>query len=186
MTHSLFQWFKDLSRRERMLFNIGLGVVGLTLLYSFLLDPFTKRLHSLDQLIDQKERQVQELAHMAQDYSQIQKRLQILNLRLPNTQPGEMGFSLVAHLQSLAEATGVEQLLTSIQPQSSSPIFHTYREEAVRLRLERLTFAQIVGFVAKIEQSPYLLRIKQLTLNPYFDQPQELEATLVVVTYEKA
>lgn len=103
MTHYLFQWFKDLSRRERMLFKIGLGVVGLTLLYSFILDPFTKQLESLDQLIDLKERQVQDLAHMAQDYSQIQKQLQILNLRLPNTHTGEMGFSLVAHLQNLAE-----------------------------------------------------------------------------------
>ena len=186
MTTHLFQWFKDLSWRERKVLKIGLGVVGLALVYAFLLDPFTKRLHSLDQLIDLKERQVQDLAHMAQDYGQIQKRLQTLNLRLPNTHTGERAFSLIAHLQNLAGATGVEQHLTSIQPQSSSPISHTYREEAVQLRLERLTFAQIVRFVARIEQSPYLLRIKQLTLNPYFDQPQELEATLVVVTYEKA
>ena len=186
MTHYLFQWFKDLSRRERMLFKIGLGVVGLTLVYSFILDPFTKQLESLDQLIDKKERQVQDLAHMAHIFWDELFVFPVLNLRLPNTQPGEMAFSLVAHLQSLAEATGVEQLLTSIQPQSSSPISHTYREEAVQLRLDRLTFAQIVRFVARIEQSPYLLRIKQLTLKPHFDQPQELEATLVVVTYEKA
>jgi len=186
MTHNLFQWFKDLSWRERLLVKIGLGVIGLALVHACILDPYTKRMQSLDQLIDLKERQVQDLAHMVQDYGHIQQQLNVLNLRLPNTQTGEKAFSLIAHLQDLAGVTDVEQLLISIQPQSSSPIAHSYREGAVQLRLDRLTFAQIMRFVAEIEQSPYLLRIKQLTLKPHFDQPQELEATLVVVTYEKA
>ena len=185
MTFLFSKWFAYLSRRERLLLLVGLGLLGGVLFHVFLFSPFLNHMETLSALTDRKAQEVRDMREMVQDYGVLQQRLQILDQRIASAGVGDGRVALTAYLQGLAEDTGVAGYLTSIQAQPFAPIVHTYREETAELRLEHLTMTQVIQLVAAIEEAPRLLRIKQLLFKRHYDQPEELMTTLVVGTYEK-
>jgi general secretion pathway protein M len=71
-----------------------------------------------------------------------------------------------------------------MQPQPTQPA-QGYRETAVELRLEAVSLPRLMALLVALEGSPYLVQIKRLQIKPRFDAPEQLEATLLVSTYEK-
>ena len=71
-----------------------------------------------------------------------------------------------------------------MRPQTNPPV-QGYKETAVEVRLEGVLLPELLALLVRLDDSPYLLRVKRVQIKPRFDAPHLLEATLLVSTHEK-
>lgn len=181
MIKALHQRWATLSGRERAFLLAG-GLVGaLSLIYAFLLDPLWERMTILDRQAVRKARELQEVAALGAEFVSLRERLIRLEERMP---PDQTKFSLLSFLEETAARAGVRDRIVAMQPLGGSPLAG-YRESAVELRLEDLQMPQLLGFLVKLEQSPYDLRVARLQVRPRTEAPHFLATTLRVSAYGK-
>jgi general secretion pathway protein M len=181
MKRALHQRWAALSVRERAFLLAG-GLVGaLSLLYAFAVDPLWDRLTTLDRQATRKARDLKELAALGAEFATLRERLIRLEERMP---PGQSRFSLLSFLEETAARAGVRDRIAGMQPLAGSAVLG-YPESAVELRLEDLQMPQLLGFLVKLEQSPYRLQVTRLQVRPRTEAPHFLAATVRVSAYAK-
>jgi len=179
---SLALWFVGLSRRERVIVVGGGALVLGAGLFLLVVEPLGERVRLLDQLIARKELDVREMQSLTRDYARAQQRLAPLLARVGDAR---RPFSLEQHIRELATQSASGDRLSSLHPQAAPPASLGFQEIVLEARWDRMTADRLVRVVAAIERSPHLIRIKRLTLKPRFDSPTELDATLLLATYQK-
>jgi general secretion pathway protein M len=156
-------------------------VLAAVLLFMLAVDPLIERLDLLDRQVAGKERAIRELAIVGADYSIAKTRHARLDDRVA---AGQGKFSLLSYLEESAAGAQLRDHIAAMQPQTASSV-EGYRETSVELRLEGVGFPQLLMLLSKLEESPYLLRVKRLQMKPRFDAPQVSDVTLLVSTYDK-
>ena len=96
---------------------------------------------------------------------------------------GKGKFSLLSYLEEAVTQAQMRDHIVAMQPQAGQA-GQGYREMAVELRLEAVPWPQLLNLLVKLESSPHLLQVKRLHVQPRFDASHQLEATLLVSTYE--
>lgn len=171
-----------LSIRERA-FLVSGGIFLLVIItYNGILSPFADRMRVLDRLISQKEVNLKEIVKLREEHLRLKKNLDIIEEKLSRKKED---FSLLSYIEKIAVDQRIRTNITSMKPQAS-PLLDGYREVSVEVEIENTTLDQIVSLLTYIEDSPYLLKIKRLHLKTRYADPQYLDATFIVVTYEKA
>jgi len=169
-----------LAFREKVILGVGALLGGMLLAYTLVIRPYMGKMRVLDRRIAQKTAELQEISVLGQEYLEIKRRMEELKER-----GGESGksFPLFSHLESLAAKTRIRGNIASMKPQST-PIGEHYKESSVAVKLESITTKQLVDYLIHIENSNAFLRIKRLHLQKRHDNPQYLDATFLVSTYE--
>lgn len=91
--------------------------------------------------------------------------------------------SISTTLETIADSTGIKERIDSLKEKAATPS-EFLDETSVDVRMKKITVQQLVDFLYAIEhQSDKMLRIKQLTVKPRFDNKQELDVTFTVSTY---
>lgn len=170
-----------LAARERVIVAGGGLLAALALAFVFVVDPLLERREVLDRQIARLQRALGELAGVGADYATARAKLGRIEKRLDE---GRGKFSLLPYLEEAAAGAEVRDRIVSMQPQPTQPA-QGYRETAVELRLEAVSLPRLMALLVALESSPYLIQVKRLQIKPRFDAPEQLEATLLVSTYEK-
>jgi hypothetical protein len=169
-----------LSRRERWVVGGGALLIFLLFGYLFILSPMLDRLKLFDQLIPRKEREMTELNDLAATYAALSSRLSEVEGRIRPS----ADFSILSFVEETAGRTQVRGNIAYIRPLA----FQTHekiREVPVEVKVENLTLSRLVGFLSAVEQGPALLRVRRLSLKTRFADPQFMDATFVVSSYER-
>ena len=170
--------------RERIYIIIGgVTLTGLLLygIYSAA-SSYLDRMKGLDRLIRQKEEALTTLEQFRREYVQIKSQVGSLDERITKDQGN---FSLLSFLESLAGTTDVRSKIAYMRPQAAVPV-DLYREVSVEMKIENVTLDQAVRFLSGIEQAPHVLKIKNLHFRTRYANPQYLDVTFLVSTYEKS
>lgn len=173
-----------LTRRERRvlivgsLVGIGMLIYGLFASTVFYLD----RMKGLDRLIRQKEQTLVELARIRTEYALLSRQMSTVDDRIRKDRGR---FSLLSYLESLSNTTQIRTRIAYMRPQPGMAT-DQYRETSVEMKVENVTLDQAVRFLSSIEQAPHVLKIKNLHFKTRFANPQFLDVTFLVSTYEKA
>ncbi|HUK55443.1 MAG TPA: type 4a pilus biogenesis protein PilO [Nitrospiria bacterium] len=173
-----------ITSRERIYIIIGgVTLVGLLLygLYSAA-TSYLDRTKEIDRLIRQKEEALTTLDQFRREYVQIKGQVGALDERIGKDQGN---FSLLSFLESLAGTTDVRSKIAYMRPQAAVPV-DQYRETSVEMKIENVTLDQAVRFLSAIEQAPHVLKIKNLHFKTRYADPQFLDVTFLVSTYEKS
>jgi general secretion pathway protein M len=169
--------FEGLAPRERML----VGAAGVLLLAMALwlgaLRPAAALLTGAGRRADVLQDQLEEAARVRRDLDQIQGRLSQVENRIRAGRAGEI-FTM---LESLARESAVK--VDSMEPQTS-PASDRYRETKVQVVLKGVTLAQTVSYLHRIETAQELLSVKSLRIRTRPDQPQLLNVTFTVSSFE--
>ncbi|MBI3812415.1 MAG: hypothetical protein HY283_09470 [Nitrospirae bacterium] len=174
---------EGITSRERLYLIIGgVTLVGL-LLYGVYSTAalYLDRMKGLDRLIHQKEEALVTLGQINREYIQIKSQTGALDQRIQNDQ-GK--FSLLSFLESLAGTADVRSRIAYMRPQTMAMV-DQYRETSVEMKIENVTLDQAVRFLSSIEQAPHVLKIKNLHFHTRYANPQFLDVTFLVSTYEK-
>ncbi|MBI3994954.1 MAG: type 4a pilus biogenesis protein PilO [Nitrospirae bacterium] len=173
-----------ITSRERLyLLAGGFAMLGL-LLYGVYSAGATylDRMKGLDRLIRQKQEAMTTLDQIRREYVRIKGRIGALDERIRKDQ-GQ--FSLLSFLESLAGTADVRSRIAYMRPQAAVPM-DPYREISVEMKIENVTLDQAVRFLSSIEQAPHVLKIRNLHFRTRYANPQFLDVTFLVSTYETA
>ena len=172
-----------ITSRERLYLIIGgTALVGL-LLYGVYSSAalYLDRMAGLDRLIRQKQEALTTLDQIRREYVQLKGQMGSLDERI---QKDQGRFSLLSFLESLAGTADVRSRIAYMRPQTMAMV-DQYRETSVEMKIENVTLDQAVRFLSSIEQAPHVLKIKNLHFRTRYANPQFLDVTFLVSTYEK-
>jgi hypothetical protein len=169
-----------LAFREKVILGLVALLGGMLLAYTLIIAPYREKMRVLDRRIAQKTVELKEISALSYEYLEIKRRMEELKEKA-----GKRGksFPLFSHLESLAAKTRIKGNIASMKPQSA-PMGEHYKESSVAVKLESITTKQLVDYLLRIENGAGFLRIKNLHLKKRHDNPQYLDATFLVSTYE--
>ena len=182
MMQTFQERWQQMSQRERTIVLVGGIVAGLILLFVIVVDPLLAKLDRLERQAVRKQKDIQELTLLSQEYATKQERLAQAESRMPAP---DSQFSLLTFMEEAATTAGVRDWITGMQPQVQS-LAQGYQETAVDLRLEGLQLPELLALLVAIDQAPYELQVRHLQIRPKFDNPIYLDATIRVLSYAKS
>lgn len=168
-----------LSGRERLVLIVGGVATALVLFFQFGLSPARARLKTLDRLVVQQERDVQEMKAVRETYLARKAVMEELNNSL--SRRGK-DFAILSFLEDLAIKAGVKSNIIYMKP-ALSTAGELYRESSVEMKLEGITLQQLLQYLYQIEHAPQLLRVRRLHIRPRFANPDILDITFQVSTF---
>jgi len=169
-------FFANLSSREQMLVS-AVGVLALALVGVVLVLQLLAVGDRLDGRVAAGEQQLAVMQRLRRDFDDVSLRLRSVEERI---QSGPRG-NLRTTLESLAQQAHVK--VESMEPQAS-PAHDRYRETKVEVALAQVTLSQAVHYLHQLEQTPQLLSVKALKLRTRADQPELLDVTFTVSSFE--
>jgi len=169
--------FDDLSDRERILVSIvGALLVALVFYFGIIRLSFGLR-GDAQQRLTQAEQQLMVMSRLRREFDDVNVRLTSVEQRIQNSTRG----NLRTTLESLARASKVT--VESMEPQAT-PSNDRYRETKVEVALKQVTLRQTVSYLHEIESSDEVLSVKSLRMRTRKDQPDFLDVTFTVSTFE--
>lgn len=166
-----------LTPRERILL-VGVGALAaVSLIWFGLVGPVLSaredavaRARTAEQELEAVRRLREELAREGTSLADLERRIQ----------SGPSG-NLLTTLETLARNAGAK--VESMEPQAAGQS-ERYRETKVQLVLKGITLAQTVSYLEQIETAPQPLSIKNLRLRVRSDDPELLDVTFTVSSFE--
>lgn len=169
-----------LSNRERWVLGGG-GVLALFLIVFFtLINPTLERMIQLDDLIPRKEKSLRELIKLQGEYLIASQEIQLLERRLP----AGGTFSPLSFIEENAAKNQIRNNIAFIRPLTTAT-HKSYKEVPVEVKVENVTLSQMIPFLTAIENAPHRLRIKRLAIKTRFSNPDMMDVTFLVLSYEK-
>jgi general secretion pathway protein M len=169
--------WNGLEARERLLVSIVLVLVAIALLYVIVIGPVLRAASRGEQRLATADQQLSVMQRLRRDYDDVQGRLAYVEQRI---QSGARG-NLRSTLESLAQQASVK--VESMEPQAS-PAHPKYRETKVEVGLRNVTLAQTVHYLHQIDIAPQALSVKSLRIRTRAEQPDLLDVTFTVSSFE--
>jgi general secretion pathway protein M len=117
------------------------------------------------------------MQRLRREFEEVRGRLASVEERVANGPRG----NLRTTLESLATRAAVK--IESMEPQAS-PAHERYRETKVEVGLKRVTLPQTVRYLHEIESTNQVLSVKALRVRTRSDDPQLLDVTFTVSSFE--
>ncbi len=169
-----------LSGREKWMLGGG-GLLAIFLVVYFIwVDPMLMRMEKLEKLIPRKQQALQELLLLKEEYLEISQKIKGIEKGLP----AESAFSSLSFLEENAASNRIRDKIAFIRPLSPQ-LKKPYREIPVEVKIEDVSLYQIIPFLSAIERAPQGLRIKRLAIKTRFSDPDKMDVTFLVLSYEK-
>lgn len=171
----------QLNPRERIFIISGGVIIGLILLYFVLLAPYQTTLARLDNQIEGRSAQLQQVSALQAEYLSLQQKTVQIERRLENRRD----FSTLTFVENLAVNTAGRENLVSMRPQA--PVTRDqFILDSVELKLERLTLRQVLELLWGVESAEVPMQISNLFLKRRFDEKSLLDATMTVTAMRRA
>lgn len=176
---NLYSMYFGLSPREQ---TIALVVAAAVLILIVVL-PVTVasgRISRLEAELLEGKKQFKNIMRAIETYDQKKAQLNQMQ-QLLNT-----GFdsSLSTTIESMAENSGIKEQIDSLKEKAAAPS-ETFDESSVDVKLKKVSLEPLINFLYGVEHnSEKVLRLKQLSIKPRFDNKQELDASFTISTYK--
>lgn len=172
----------NLSNREKIFVYSG-GVVLLSVVLLFgVFRPYQQGLNQIEARIISRQKQLEEVQLLQQEYFGLQKVLATAEKKLADT---DQGFTLFSFIEDISTRNGVRKKLVSMRPQTPQ-IQGDYREESVEIKLERIDLGELVQFLYGIEMADAALQLKTVRIKPRFDNRAQLDTVLIISSLQRS
>lgn len=168
-----------LTPRERIAVVSGALFAGTVILWVGVYEPAVKRHETLVRKIESKERELAEVAALAEKSLRIRSRFERLEKRLEDSPRGVSPFS---ELESLAAAAGAKDSVASMTPLPPRDA-GGYTESLIKIEMEKTTLPELVRLLKAMRGSRMLFRVKRVSIKPEYDDPSKLDVSMTVAAY---
>lgn len=167
-----------LTRRERWLAVSMAVLIAAWLLFTVAIRPAIERMETLNRVIPEKQRTLQELRTKSARYL-------VLRAGLDNLQrqadAGEKEFELLAFLESITNDLHLAEKVTMMKQQVVQ-LDSDYSETIVEVKLENITLKQLVEFLLTTKSSNQFLCVRSLYTRKNVANPNLLDAVTQIST----
>ena len=171
----------QLAKREKYLIFLAVIVIVLALVIQFVIMPFVEKRERYNNNVATKQKNLQEMVQLRQEYVALQQGSDVLAQRLANR---TTSFTLFSFLEKAAGDAGVKENIKYMKP-SASTGKGPFKESLVEMKLERITLGQMVGYLQLIESPDMLVSIKRISIQSNKKETQYLDAILQVLTFTR-
>ena len=171
----------QLAKREKYLIILAAIVIILALVIQLAIMPFVDKRERYSNNVTVKQKNLQEMAGLRQEYLALQQGSDILAQRLAKR---PKSFTLFSFLEKAAGEAEVKENIKYMKP-SASTGKGPFKESLVEMKLERITLVQMVGYLKRIESPEMLVSIKRVSIQSNKKETQYLDAILQVLTFTK-
>lgn len=161
--------FKILTKREKIILYLTLGIITLSLGFNFIITPILMRNENLSKEINLSQVRIKKYHHLLNKKDYLQSEYNKLGA-VPRVsgQPEDEVVNALSELENLAKKAEIR--IIDLRPQGVSRTTPAYKEVAIDLRTEGMMKGYI-NFIYHLENSPSLLRIKRFQLNSKPNSP---------------
>ena len=169
--------FTALAPREKLLVGSAGGLILLALLYVAVVNPLLGAIARTGSRREASEQELRVMTRLRQEYDGLQGRLSDVERRIQQSPRGNVRTTL----ENLARDASVP--IESMEPQAAPP-GDKYRESKVEVTLEQVNLVQTINYLHAIEKSDQVLSVKSLRLRKRPDNPELLDVTFTVSSFE--
>jgi len=173
----LLDAFNGLEARERLLVSIVAVLCLAALLYVLVVGPILRASQSGEDRLAAAGQELAVMQRLRRDYDDVKGRLADVEQRIQRGARSELRTTL----EALAQQASVK--VESMEPQAS-PAHPKYRETKVEVGLKNVTLAQTVHYLHQIDIAPQALSVKSLRIRTRADQPDLLDVSFTVSSFE--
>ncbi|MDY6880458.1 MAG: hypothetical protein V2J25_08480 [Desulfatiglans sp.] len=170
-----------LARREKYIVILSACVVGLFVIFQFVIFPFFEKRDSLRRGVIAKEEGLKEIVLLKEEYES--RKGDTLGIRQVLDRR-KKGFTLFSFLERAAGVAEVKNHIKYMKP-SVSRDTGPHKESMVEMKLEGITLKQLVGYLYYVESEENAVSIKRLSIKKNTKESDYLDAVLQVLTYDK-
>lgn len=168
-------WLAKLSPRERVL--VAVAALGVALFAIWLVSfQISRGISAREARIEDKTRVLSQVGKLAEGYRLRQAERQGLEARLKGPP-----VQLLSFISQTGATLGVE--VTDVRPTASQGELAGLKEEAVEVNLARVDLGRLAKLVQALERGPGVVKVRRLRITTRGDDPQLVDATVVVATY---
>ncbi len=168
-------WLGKLSPRERVLVTVA--ALGVALFAVWLVSlRISRGVSAREARIEEKTRVLSQVGKLAEGYRRQQADRQAVEARLKGPP-----VQLLSFISQTGATLGVE--VTDLRPTASQGELAGLREEAVEVNLARVELGRLARLVQTLERGPGVVKVRRLRVTTRGDDPQLIDATIVVSTY---
>ncbi len=165
------QAFGRLQPRERRLVLGALGVVGLLLVWTIVVQT-ARSMDRLEQEIANGGRRLERMQTLVAQY---RAKKQQLDEVLPGVRGGaDFTTSLQQRVQEIANQAGAQDAVATIRTRPVPPGDSEFRESAVEIQLKNLAQEPMVKLLVGIDRSQQRLKVSRLRLDAHGDEGKRL------------
>jgi len=165
-----------LNRSERKTAIVGILVVALWAMHSFVTRPINARTTTLHRIIPQKQEELSVLRDKANLYQGLLSDTSGLQQRIAHQDPA---FELLPQLEAMLEALQLKESVVQMD-QQSVPLDSSYSENVVEIRLDSVTLEQVVAFLQSLETAEALLQTRSIHLTQNTTNEERLNCALSI------
>jgi general secretion pathway protein M len=173
----LLDAFNGLEARERLLVSIVATLSLAGILYVLVVGPILRASQRGEDRLATADQRLQVMQRLRRDYDDVKSRLADVEQRIQRGARSELRTTL----ESLAQQASVN--VESMEPQAS-PAHPKYRETKVEVGLKNVTLAQTVHYLHQIDIAPQALSVKSLRVRTRAEQPDLLDVSFTVSSFE--
>lgn len=170
-----------LSSRDAYALVLGGVVVLITVVWLGIIDPYQQAMANLQSKVTSRERQLQDVQKLRQDYLDLKQELSEAQGRLSKAE----NFSLFSFVEAQVARYATKENLVYMRPQPTSTK-DGWREDTVEIKLEKITLEQLVRFLYALETSDAVIQTKNLRVKTRFDNRSLLDVVMTVAAYGRA
>jgi general secretion pathway protein M len=168
-----------LSSREIIAVAVSATLVVVTLFWTWVVDPMVNHLDQLDRQLLYKQDQQEKVIALSKEYSILKERIASTESRLKRSK----NFSILSHLEGLARKMNVKKRIVQMKPKPGQNT-RFYKESIVEISMEKVALPTLVRYLYNVENSPELLRVRELKIKPRFDNADLMDARFEISAYE--
>ncbi len=168
-----------LSTREKAIVGAGAAFLAGVVFWLGVWEPVQNGLALMERRVEAKRTEYRQIQELAAQYARLRSRIEGIEDHLKRSRE----FSILSYLENQARRQQVQDRIVQMKPKGGD-VTRYYEEKTVEVKMEKVRLAELVRYLYQIENSPELLRIKQLQLRPRFDDPDLLDVRFQVSAFE--
>ncbi len=174
-----------LMKREKWMLTI-LGLFFLVMaVIIFVVVPAGARRAKLDKTIVKKQAELDRVLALRAEWLRVSV---VRDETLAKIKSRGKDFAIFSYLENLAGQAGLKDQIQYMRPLSlaQDDVREGFVKKGLEVQLKGVGLKQLVDYLYKIEYSDKILRLEYIRLKPLYTDPDIINATLRVVTYELA
>lgn len=168
-----------LSSREKLAVGAGGACLAAVAFWLGVWEPAQAHVDLQKRRVQAKREEYREVQDLAARHESLRTRIEGIEAHLKRSRD----FSILSYLESLARRQQLQDRIVQMRPRPGETSRY-YRENSVEIRMEKVRLPELVRYLFEVENSPELLRVKQIQVKPRFDDPDLLDVRFQVSSYE--
>ena len=137
----------QLTRREKTVVIAGACFLTLLVVVQFVVRPTAERISMLRRVVADKREVLTDLRAGTSEYQALTEEIEQLRSMISRQQESR---TMLSAIERIGEASGLSENVLSLKP-TTVTMDEEYEETVVEIRLDRITLAQLVEFLGKLE-----------------------------------